>query len=55
MKLLAIALSWVEWRVQGRDGRSQLNNAQSKPIQNWHNEFPLYNENMLIKMKKVCY
>jgi hypothetical protein len=54
MKPLAIALSgsvrgsWGE----GDDG-GNLANVQCKAIQNCHNESPLYNEYMLIKVKKI--
>jgi hypothetical protein len=38
------------------DGGSYLTNVQWKPIQNCHNESPLYTEYILIRMKKsvVC-
>jgi hypothetical protein len=37
------------WEV---DGGGDLTNVQCKAIQNCHNKFPLYNEYMLIKIKK---
>jgi hypothetical protein len=36
----------------GENSGNNLTNVQCKAIQNWHNESPLYNEYMLIKMKK---
>jgi hypothetical protein len=52
MKPLAIALSGVVRGFQGRgDGGGNLTNIQCKSIRNWHNDFPLNNEYMLIKMK----
>jgi hypothetical protein len=46
MKPLAIALSRVGRVLQGRDGGSELTNAQCKAIQNCHNEYlpvqPMY-------------
>jgi hypothetical protein len=50
MKFFATALSGIgEW------GRwwSDLNNVQCKSIGNWHNESPLYNEDVLIKILKI--
>jgi hypothetical protein len=46
-KPLAIALSG--WGQEG-DGGDDLTNVQCKPIWNCHNEFPLYNEYILIKI-----
>jgi hypothetical protein len=37
---------------EGGDGGHDLTNVQCKAIGNWHNESPLYNKYMLIKMKK---
>jgi hypothetical protein len=34
--------------LRGRDGKGDLTNAQHKPIWNYHNEFPLYREYILI-------
>jgi hypothetical protein len=42
MKLLALALSGAGKGLKGEDGRDDLNNVQCKPIQNCHNESPLY-------------
>jgi hypothetical protein len=33
----------------GRDGASNLINVKYKPIWNCHNEYPMYNEYILIK------
>jgi hypothetical protein len=50
MKPLRIALSGAEGRrLQGGDGGSTLTDVQGKAIRIWNNEFPLYNEHMLIK------
>jgi hypothetical protein len=38
--------------VEEGDGEGNLTNVQCNAIGNWHNEPPLYNEYMLIKMKK---
>jgi hypothetical protein len=35
----------------GAGGRDNLTNVQCKAIGNWHNEYPLYNGHMIIKMK----
>jgi hypothetical protein len=53
MKPLIIPLSGVGRGLRARDGRDNLTNVQCKPIQNCHNEFPLYNECILIKMEKI--
>jgi hypothetical protein len=53
MKPPAVALSEPRrglWR--GGDGGSDLTNAYFKAIWNCHNESPLYNEYILIKMGK---
>jgi hypothetical protein len=34
--------------LKGRDGGGDLTNVQYKPVWNGHNEFPLYNEYILI-------
>jgi hypothetical protein len=52
MKPLAIALRGTGRELLSEDGRGDLTIVQYKAIQNWHNKFPLYNEYMLIKMKK---
>jgi hypothetical protein len=52
MKSLTIALSGAEMGVGGVDSRGNLSNIQCKAIQNCHNESFLYNEYILIKMKK---
>jgi hypothetical protein len=38
--------------LMGRDGGGDLMNIQCKPIQNCCNESPVYNEYVLIEMKK---
>jgi hypothetical protein len=38
--------------IKERDNGDDLTNVQCKPIWNCHNEFSLYNEYILIKMKK---
>jgi hypothetical protein len=48
-KLLMIALNGVGRGLRGRDGGRDLTNVQCKPIQNYHNEFPLYKEYILIE------
>jgi hypothetical protein len=50
MKPLAIALSGTGGSRRGGDDGVSLTNEQCKPIQNCHNESPLYNEYILIKM-----
>jgi hypothetical protein len=53
MEPLAIALSRAGRRLQSRgDDGGNLTNVQYKAIWNWHYESLLYNEYMLIKMKK---
>jgi hypothetical protein len=52
MKLLAIALSGGR-EGTGEAGGGNLINVQCKAIRNWHNESPLYNEYILIKMEKI--
>jgi hypothetical protein len=47
--LLTIAWSGVERVSRWRDGGDNATNVQYKPIWNYHNEFPLYNEYILIK------
>jgi hypothetical protein len=42
---------WGREGVEEGDGGGNLTNVQCKAIGNWHNESPLYNEYMLIKMK----
>jgi hypothetical protein len=49
MKLLA--LSGAGKGSRRRDGGDNLTNVQKKPIWNYHNESPLYNEYILIKNK----
>jgi hypothetical protein len=49
-KPLAIVLRRVGKGSRGRDSRSDLTNVQYKPIWNYHNESPLYNKNILIKI-----
>jgi hypothetical protein len=39
-------------RLKGTDGGDDIINAQSDPIWNCHNESPLYNEYILIKIKE---
>jgi hypothetical protein len=51
MKPLASALSGVG-RGSGRWGNDP-NNVRCKAIRNWHNESPLYNEYVLIKVKNM--
>jgi hypothetical protein len=48
MKSFATALSGA---ARG-GGESNLTNVQCKAIENYHNEFPLYNEYILIKMEE---
>jgi hypothetical protein len=43
---------WDEEGLVGGDVGGNLSNLQCKPIQNYHSESPLYNEYMLIKVKK---
>jgi hypothetical protein len=45
---------WDRKGVERGDGGGVLTNVQCKAIQNCHNESPLYNEYILIKMKKNC-
>jgi hypothetical protein len=58
MKLHAIALSGAGRGLQwgggrgGEDSGGNLTNVQCKAIQNCHNESPLYNEYILIKIGK---
>jgi hypothetical protein len=52
IKPLAIALRWVGRGSRQRDCGGNLTNVQCKPILNCHNESPLYNEFILIKMKE---
>jgi hypothetical protein len=52
LKPLAIALSGAGRELCGGESRGNLTNVQCKSIWNWHNESPLRNEYMLIKMKK---
>jgi hypothetical protein len=52
MKPLAIASSGVGIGLHWGDGGANLTNVHCKAIGNWHNESPLYNEYMLIKMGK---
>jgi hypothetical protein len=52
MKPPAIALSGAGRGLEKGDGRGHLTNVQCEAIGNWHNESPLYNDHMLIKMKK---
>jgi hypothetical protein len=54
MRPLAIDLSEVGRGLHKGDGGVDLTNTQYKPIQNYHNESPLHNKYMLIKMKKEC-
>jgi hypothetical protein len=35
------------------EGGDNLTNVQCKTIENWHNEFLLYNEYMIIRIKKI--
>jgi hypothetical protein len=42
-------VKWGREGLRGRDGGSDLTNAQYKPIWNCHNDSPLYNEYILIK------
>jgi hypothetical protein len=51
-KSLAIAVSGAGKGLRGRDGGGNLTNVQCKPIWNCHNESPLYNEYILIKISK---
>jgi hypothetical protein len=51
MKQCAITFSGVGRRF-GENGGGNLMNVQCKSIGNWHNETPLHNEYMQIKMKK---
>jgi hypothetical protein len=46
IKPLVIVLNW------GEDGGGNLTNVQYDAIWNCHNEFPLYNEYILIKNEK---
>jgi hypothetical protein len=49
-----ICFRWGKNFAAGDCG-GNLTNVQCNPIQNWHNESPLCNEYMLIKMKnKEC-
>jgi hypothetical protein len=52
MKPLAIALSGIGKGLRQGDGRGDLTNIQCKAIWNCHNESPLYNEYILIKIKE---
>jgi hypothetical protein len=52
MKPLAISLSEVGKGLKGRNGGGDLIDVQYKPIWNCHSESPLYNEYILIKIKK---
>jgi hypothetical protein len=52
MKPLAIALSGARRGLEEGDGKGDLTNVQCKAIQNCHNESPMYNESILIKMGK---
>jgi hypothetical protein len=49
-KPLAIALN-EEGGGGGGEGRCDLTNVQCKPIQNYHNEAPMYYEYILLKKK----
>jgi hypothetical protein len=44
---------WCRDRVQWGDGGGELTNVHCKPIWNCHNEFPLYNEYILILKRGV--
>jgi hypothetical protein len=48
-KPLATAVSGVGRASRGEDGVGDITNAQYKPFWKCHNEFPLYNEYILIK------
>jgi hypothetical protein len=50
MKPLAIALSGVGRELREGKCGGNLTNVQCKAIQNCHNESPLYNEYILLKM-----
>jgi hypothetical protein len=52
MKPFAIVLSGIRRELGGEMVRGDLTNVQCKAIRNCHNESPLYNKYMLIKMKK---
>jgi hypothetical protein len=39
---------WDRDKCQGRENGGDLTNVQYKPIRNCHNEFPQYNEYILI-------
>jgi hypothetical protein len=52
MKPLTTVLSVVGKGLKGRNGRTDVHNTECKTIQNYHNPFPLYNEYVLMKMKK---
>jgi hypothetical protein len=54
MKHLAIVLSGQGRGCRG-DGGGNLTSVQCKATGNWYNEFLLYNEYMLIKMKKKTF
>jgi hypothetical protein len=41
-------LSGVERESRERDSEGDLTNVQYKPVQNCHNESPLYNKHILI-------
>jgi hypothetical protein len=49
-KSLSIDLSEVGRRLQGRDNGGNVNNVHDKSNQNYHYEFPLYNEYILLKI-----
>jgi hypothetical protein len=52
-KPFAIVLGRVGRGLRGRDDRENVNNVQYKSNQNCHNESPLYNECILIKINKM--
>jgi hypothetical protein len=52
MKPLAVALSGAWRESRWEDGGGNLTKVQCKPIGKCHNESPLYNEYILIKMNK---
>jgi hypothetical protein len=51
-KFLVIALNGMERESTGRNSGGHVINVQYKPIWNCHNEFPLYNEYVLLKNLK---